>query len=223
MRFLRPVVFLFALVALAPVALADEIIHFTNGTALPVLSHTIEDGMIKVDLGDDAVMAFPEYLVERIEGSDKDLAGLGYNSNLRQGGSAGKGRNGANQAIPDLNAIQDFQIMQLPENVKVDARTGLATHRPFSGSAASNKRKMQITANTRAMSARMAPGRGGYKGARRMGGKQVIDRSPIGRRDGSPTKTKMIPTLAHPGGSPPLPQRPEPLAEGAEGSGSSED
>lgn len=222
MRVPRPVVFLFALVVLAPAALADEIIHFTNGTALPVLSYTIEDGMIKVNLGDAAVMAFPEYLVERIEGTDKDLAGMGYNSNLRQGGSAGKKRNGANQAIPDLNAIRDFQVKQLPQDVKVDGRTGLATHRPFSGSAASNRRKMQNSGNMRAMSARMAPGRGGYAGTRRMGAKSVINRSPIGRRNGMPTKQKVVPALSNPGGAPPLPQPVEPLAKGAEGSGSSE-
>ena len=221
MRILRPWVFLFALVVLAPAALADEIIHFTNGTSLPVLSHTIQDGMIKVDLGDAAVMAFPEYLVERIEGTKKNIAGLGYESNLRQGGSGGKSDRGAGQAIPDFNAIREIEILELPEDVKMDSRTGLVTHRPFAGSAASNRRKMQNAGNMRARTARVGSGSAGSVAVRRMGGKTVINKNAPGRATPLMSKQKVRPTLAHPGGAPPIAEPSQPPAEAAEDSGSS--
>ena len=52
---------------------ADEVVHFNNGTYLPILSHTIEKGMVHVVLGTDASMAFPLNLVERIEAGGRDL------------------------------------------------------------------------------------------------------------------------------------------------------
>jgi hypothetical protein len=48
-------------------ALADEIIHFENGTFLPIRSHTVKDGMVHVVLGSNASMAFPTSMIDRIE------------------------------------------------------------------------------------------------------------------------------------------------------------
>jgi hypothetical protein len=53
------------LLAALPAA-AEEIIYFTNGSSLPVRGHVIEGEMIKVDLGDDGVMAFPRFVVDKI-------------------------------------------------------------------------------------------------------------------------------------------------------------
>lgn len=204
MRIPRPVLFLLALVIVGSPALADEIIHFTNGTSLPVLSHTIENGMVKINLGDEAMMAFPEYLVERIEGTKKKVAGMGYESNFRKSGSGGgKSGDGGNQMIQDFSSVQEVQIRELPADVKIDKRTGMATHRPFAGSAASNKRKVSNAGNARAMNARMPPGRGGMAGTRRMGSKHVIDRQHAGGDSRLTTKRKVMPTLAHPNAPPP--------------------
>ena len=46
---------------------AEEIVYFTNGTTMAIISHKVENEMVHVDLGSDAFMAFPEYMVERIE------------------------------------------------------------------------------------------------------------------------------------------------------------
>jgi hypothetical protein len=48
-------------------ALADEVIHFENGTFLPIRSHTVKDTMVHVVLGSNASMAFPTSMVDRIE------------------------------------------------------------------------------------------------------------------------------------------------------------
>ena len=52
---------------------AEEIIFFTNGTAMPIKSHKIIDEMIHVDLGSDGKIAFPERNVERIESAGYDV------------------------------------------------------------------------------------------------------------------------------------------------------
>lgn len=52
---------------------AEEIIYFTNGTAMPIKSHKIIDSMIHVDLGSDGKIAFPERNVERIEAAGYDV------------------------------------------------------------------------------------------------------------------------------------------------------
>ncbi len=48
-------------------AFADELIYFTNGSAMPIQSHEIKDKTIHVVLGANATMAFPIHLVDRIE------------------------------------------------------------------------------------------------------------------------------------------------------------
>jgi hypothetical protein len=55
------------MVVVAGSASAEEVIHFTNGTVMPIRSHKIEGDLIKVDLGDDGFMAFPKSVVEKIE------------------------------------------------------------------------------------------------------------------------------------------------------------
>jgi len=68
---------IFVVVAIAVVltgsAWADHVINFTNGTSLPVRAYNIEDGMIHVDLGGNAFMAFPMELVDQIENPRRSL------------------------------------------------------------------------------------------------------------------------------------------------------
>jgi len=54
-------------VAMAVPAFAEEVIHFTNGTVLPIRSHVYEGDQVKIDLGDNGFMAFPRSIVAKIE------------------------------------------------------------------------------------------------------------------------------------------------------------
>jgi hypothetical protein len=74
MRSARYLSVVLVVVALAAVtAWAGEVVHFRNGTFLEIRSHEVKDGMVRVTLGTDAVMAFPVSLVERIENNGKEV------------------------------------------------------------------------------------------------------------------------------------------------------
>ena len=66
---------LLGLVALAAssVAMADDIVHFANGTFMKVQGYTVEGDMVKVTLGPGATMSFPRTLVESIERSGRTI------------------------------------------------------------------------------------------------------------------------------------------------------
>lgn len=70
MRSFRWSHFVLPIVLLATPALAEEIVHFTSGTSMPVRGHVEEGDMIKVDLGDDGFMSFPRSVVDRIEAAE---------------------------------------------------------------------------------------------------------------------------------------------------------
>jgi hypothetical protein len=52
---------------IAAPAMADEVVHFTNGTVMPISSHSVEKDMLSVELGGSSKMAFPLYMVDKIE------------------------------------------------------------------------------------------------------------------------------------------------------------
>ncbi|HEX5042630.1 MAG TPA: hypothetical protein VFV75_06975 [Candidatus Polarisedimenticolaceae bacterium] len=58
---------LLACLALGPASLADDVVHFQNGTFMKVQGYTVEGDTIKVNLGPGASMSFPRNLVESIE------------------------------------------------------------------------------------------------------------------------------------------------------------
>jgi hypothetical protein len=58
---------------LASPALAEEIIYFTNGTTMPIKSHTVVREMIHVDLGVNSYMAFPLYMVEKVTRAGEEV------------------------------------------------------------------------------------------------------------------------------------------------------
>ena len=60
-------------VLIAAPAMADEIIYFTNGTTLPITSHTVEKDMISVELGANSKMGFPVSMVDKIESSGQSV------------------------------------------------------------------------------------------------------------------------------------------------------
>ena len=78
-------VLVFALASAAPV-LADEIVHFTNGTFMPIRSHTIEEGMVRVVLGAESEMAFPVGLVEKIDANGREILISARPANVVEGG-----------------------------------------------------------------------------------------------------------------------------------------
>ena len=58
---------LLACLAFGPAVLADDVVHFQNGTFMKVQGYTLEGDTIKVTLGPGATMSFPRNLVESIE------------------------------------------------------------------------------------------------------------------------------------------------------------
>jgi hypothetical protein len=66
----RLIPILFAVLAAAGPALADEVVHFTNGTVMPILLHEVDGDMIIVVLEGRAEMAFPLEQIERIEDAE---------------------------------------------------------------------------------------------------------------------------------------------------------
>ena len=77
--------------ASAGTVLAEEVVHFTNGTFMPIRSHTIEDGMVRVVLGAESEMAFPIGLVEKIESNGREIIIRSAAANVVQGGALGGG------------------------------------------------------------------------------------------------------------------------------------
>jgi hypothetical protein len=70
-RFLLALIVVVA--AATGLAQAEEIIYFTNGTSMPIRDHEVRGDMIHVDLGDDAFMAFPMRMVDRVEKAGKQV------------------------------------------------------------------------------------------------------------------------------------------------------
>jgi hypothetical protein len=65
-----------AFVGLFPLAaLAEEVVHFTNGAEMTVKSHTIENdkSMVKVDLGGNSYISFPMAMVDKIVNAGRDV------------------------------------------------------------------------------------------------------------------------------------------------------
>jgi len=64
-----------ALGLLPSTALADEIVHFTNGAEMTVRSHVVEqdDKMVKLDLGGNSFIAFPMSMVDKIVSAGQDV------------------------------------------------------------------------------------------------------------------------------------------------------
>ena len=71
----RVVLFVAAFGLIASTALADEIVHFTNGAEMPVRSHTIdkEKDMVKLDLGGSSFISFPMSMVDKIVSAGQNV------------------------------------------------------------------------------------------------------------------------------------------------------
>lgn len=163
------------LVTLAAPLGAEEIVHFTSGTSMPVVSHKIDGDMIHVDLGDNAFMAFPMSMVDRVE-----IAGA--NVMIRRSNTGG-----TNVMAPRPDPTGSFPVSgQRPARasetnrfseeresdpaVEIDSR-GVAVYRPFANSSHPGKRSVGFAGHKRV---REAGGTGAYRGATQVGTRQVI-------------------------------------------------
>lgn len=81
---------LLACLALGPAILADDVVHFQNGTFMKVQGYTVEGDTIKVTLSPGATMSFPKNLVESIERAGRTVYGGNTGpANVVVSGSAG--------------------------------------------------------------------------------------------------------------------------------------
>jgi hypothetical protein len=62
-----------ALILFAGAASAEEIVFFANGSTMPIRAHEIHGEMLHVDLGSDGFMAFPLYMVDKIEKAGQNV------------------------------------------------------------------------------------------------------------------------------------------------------
>jgi hypothetical protein len=85
------------------VAEAAEVVHFSNGTYLKVLSHQLKGDMVQVSLDATSTIAFPLRMIDRIEGAVGVVWGRGANQVQ------------ANQAVPrPETAGESAQIANQP-------------------------------------------------------------------------------------------------------------
>jgi hypothetical protein len=69
----RAGILVMALGAITLPAVAEEIIYFKNGSSLAIRGHKVTEGMIHVDMGEDAFIGFPMSMVDRVEEAGKDV------------------------------------------------------------------------------------------------------------------------------------------------------
>ncbi len=95
---------------LPSVVLADEVVHFTNGSEMPVRSHTVEQNMVKLDLGNSNFIAFPMTMVDKIVNAGRDvfLNPTFHPSNQAVAGAANAGGPGADNSIRGTGAPVGF-------------------------------------------------------------------------------------------------------------------
>ena len=180
-------------------AVAEEIIVFKSGLTLPIRSHQIEDGMVRVDLGDNSMMAFPELTIDRIE-----VAGKGVHLKRSYGAAANSRVPSPEGSFPvqgirrpnpaDREPIPTKHTLATP--VKTDPRTGLAGYFPQGHRSAANRKKAQITGNMRVF--QQNPTRQGsgetFTGTTQVGGRHIIGDPTPRRRNGerNPNIPKMV-------------------------------
>jgi len=178
----RPVISLAVLVVcVALPAWADEIVYFKNGTTMEVETHSVTDGVVKVQMGGNALMAFPVEQIERIETRDGNVAPL-Y-------------RPEANRMVPSTTAAtvqgsvpsqyrrdqwQGGNARGEDNNVDTDAN-GMAVVRPFGKDGPENKRKFGV-AGTRGVGAQLRGSRAGLANATRIGSRYALP----GKQSGAP-------------------------------------
>ena len=175
MRRVRWIPVALALAALALPVFGEEILYFKSGSAMPVVSHEVDGEMIHVDLGDNAFMAFPLTMIDRVERAGKNV--------MIQRSSTG----GTNVMQPRPDPTGSFpvtgsrQSRQQDENrfdsdppdadpsVEMDA-SGVQVYRPWGNSNHPGKARVGLAWNDRILENSGA----GYNGATPVGNRHVI-------------------------------------------------
>jgi len=196
MRLIKIAVGLTVLFLVLPSA-AEEIVYFKTGQSMPIRSHEVIDGMLTVDLGDNNVMAFPEFTIDRIEIAGKTVSlkpSYGHGANRRvpspQGSYPVQGRRPV-----EREAISQDHSKATP--VETDPRTGLAFYRPQGHREAPNRSRMAVTGNMRIFGNN--PTRQGagdtYTGTTQLGNRHVIGGIEPRRNQNArnPNMPKMVP------------------------------
>jgi hypothetical protein len=201
----RVVAVAIALVALP--ALAEEVIHFKNGSSLAIRGHKVTEGMIHVDMGDDAFIGFPMSVVERIESAGKDVyvppsseEGLKRNQMI-EGATTSDTPRRVTTSYKRINdsADRDYSQGRREESrVQVD-ENGMAYIPAFPG-ATGARGKMRITGRDTGGAVNYDQSRG-LIGTRRLGRSQIL-----GEEGADQTKRGV--TLVRPSLSPSGPLKP---------------
>ncbi len=171
---------LLIILATAP-ALAEEIIYFTNGTSMPIRSHEVRGDMLHVDLGSDAFMAFPLYMVEKIEDAGKEVS---LTPSFTAGNKIMAGRvptpegsypvRGQKPGRSGDSDSSEPRIINRSEMYEDSSHGGVTTHRPLSGHRAANRRGLGTTGRTDLAQESTGQGDGGYLGTKKQGARHVI-------------------------------------------------
>ena len=175
---MRRIGWILAAVALSTLALpvfAEEILHFKSGSAMPVVSHKIDGEMIHVDLGDNAFMAFPLSMIDRVTDAGKNVMLQRSNTggtNVMQAKPDPTGSfpvRGSSQSRHDDRRRFDQEEKDADPSVEMDA-SGIAVYRPWGNSSHPGKRKVGLAWNERVLENSGA----GHRGATPVGNRQVI-------------------------------------------------
>jgi len=215
----KAVLALAVLVLLVGSASAEEVIHFKSGGTLPVVSHKIEGDMIQVDLGDNAVMAFPMSVVERVVEAPRGLM-FGRSStgasNVMSASPNGPTTVAEQQAaLPALQAdgTIEGQNDKREYDPAIDVVNGVAVYRPVAGAGNPAKADTMVTGHARVRENRGTPG--ALNGAHQVGTHQVIG-PPRRTRGGSPGSAPTITGIQPREGLGGAPQNPPAPAPGSE-------
>lgn len=139
-------------VSLAIPCSAEEVVTFKSGQSMPIVSHTIEDGMVHVDLGDNALVAFPVSLIDSIVVAGKNVMikqSYGTGSNRRTPTTQGSYPVTGHEQRPKRDFIAEENTE--PSPIEIDEQTGMAIYRPMGNSSAINKRRVGVTGNMRVL------------------------------------------------------------------------
>lgn len=159
-------------VALGAPVFAEQIIYFTNGDSMPILSYEIKGEMIHVDLGGNGLIAFPASRIDRIEDAGRDV--------LNPAGGRG------NQ-ISDRPDLESFPVTghrrRPPERtvdddrkIKVEADDqGVLGYRPYADSTHPGRRQLRVVGDRRIRrSFNNGPDREGPRGTTTVNGRHAI-------------------------------------------------
>lgn len=208
------------LVLSAGTARAEEIVYFSNGSAMPIRSHEVRGDMIHVDLGGDAFMAFPLSMVDKVVAAGKEVvldpSFSGGNMVASEPGQGGNFpvRGSVPTAYSKSKNKLPMQVAEEDPEVDYDGKMGVAVYRPYQGSNQMGKRGLGAAGNQRAM------GLSERTGSRRVGGRHVIGAAqpPNATKGGRPPLVSLEPKAGSM--SPPAPPSPPPDQQDSTDSGS---